>query len=438
MSGQTATEGGDVILKGTCDVEYQSVKDLFRSHLKTGKDENAQLCVYVGGKRVVDLWGSSIGDDKFGPDDLQLVFSSAKSVESFLVALMVERGLLDYEAKVCKYWPEFGQAGKEDMTLADVLRHEAGLTTFGEPIGVEDTLPDNIKENAMGKVIEQSEPTWATNYLNKDGTPSKRAYHGMSRGHIINEIIRRVDPSGRTMGQILREDVGIPGIRCGLLEDELRQVAPQKMMTLTQSFMHEIRGRGYMKLKELLTLMFTLIFIMIPKAIFKKTKPLYKEKMKNLFPFVSTEQFRKTEAMSFNAHASARGLATLAAILAEKGSPPEGSKSQRLISEETYNKMHADPKKARDAEIFGMVTNFTQGGVNVFTAPKNPRLADQHRDGYVGWMGLGGSVFQWHPELKIGFSYVPGFLQTFDFMNMRGSHLQGEVKKCAQNLQKNL
>jgi len=434
----TAGQEDDVILKGTCADGYQSVKELFESHLKTGKDENAQVCVYVDGKRVVDLWGSSIGDKSYGPDDLQLVFSSGKSVGSFVVAMMVERGLLDYDEKVSKYWPEFGQAGKEDMTLADVLRHEAGLTFFKEQIGIVDTLPENIKENALGRIIEQSEPTWPQNLLNKDGTPSKRAYHGTTRGFILNEVVRRVDPSGRTMGQILREDVGIPGIRCGLVDDELNQVAPQKMSTFFQYIMHNLRGQGYMKLTETITFLFTFVFIVIPKLFFKRPKPVYKENLSDFHGFMTKQEMRMSEAMSFNAHASARGMAMMAGMLAEKGAPPEDSKCKRLISEETYNKMHGKPKKAKDAELFGMVTNFTQGGVAVFTPWKNAPLAIQQREGYVGWMGLGGSVFQWHPELKIGFAYVPSLLQSLDFTNTRGSFLQAEVTKCAQKLQKNL
>ena len=71
----------------------------------------------------------------------------------------------------------------------------------------------------------------------------------------------------------------------------------------------------------------------------------------------------------------------------------------------------------------------------MFTAPPEAELKIQQRDGYVGWMGLGGSVFQWHPELKIGFAYVPSHLQGFDFMNLRASYLQGEVKKCATKIQ---
>ena len=141
-----------------------------------------------------------------------MVFSSGKSVTAFVVALMVERGLVDYGEKVSTYWPEFGQNGKDDITVADVLRHEAGLAqAFDQPLQLEDIQTKNLKRNAVGKIIESSGPSFPKDNKNKDGTSSKRQYHAVTRGMILNEIVRRVDPKGRTVGEILREDIAIPG-----------------------------------------------------------------------------------------------------------------------------------------------------------------------------------------------------------------------------------
>merc|ERR1719259_1155188 len=157
----------------------------------------------------------------------------------------------------------------------------------------------------------------------------------------------------------------------------------------------------------------------------------------DFYTWMSQDELRTGEAISFNSHATARGMAALAAMLADKGVPPtDGTHKNRLISEETWAKMHANPKKAPDSELFGTVTNFTQGGVAEFTASPGAPLIAQQRSGYVGWQGLGGSVFQWHPELKVGFAYVPSLLQTLDFYNTRGAYLQAQVKKCAEKLQK--
>ena len=84
-------------------------------------------------------------------------------------------------------------------------------------------------------------------------------------------------------------------------------------------------------------------------------------------------------------------------------------------------------------------TNFTQGGVNVFTetGPNSPRLAREFnvgREGFVGWMGLGGSIFQWHPGHEIGFGFVPTSLHVLDILNERGKVYQAEVLRCVERL----
>jgi CubicO group peptidase (beta-lactamase class C family) len=82
------------------------------------------LCVYVKGEKVIDLWGSAglSRDPKYGPDTLQIVFSSTKSVTAICIAILVERGHLDYDEKVTKHWPKFGKNGKENLKLCDILR----------------------------------------------------------------------------------------------------------------------------------------------------------------------------------------------------------------------------------------------------------------------------------------------------------------------------
>ena len=79
------------------------------------------------------------------------MFSSVKSIAAIIVALMVDRGLLDYDEKVSTYWPEFAQNGKQDIKVADVLRHEGGLAHIRQAMNIYDTLRDNLKDNAMGE-----------------------------------------------------------------------------------------------------------------------------------------------------------------------------------------------------------------------------------------------------------------------------------------------
>ena len=112
-----------------------------------------------------------------------------------VVAMLVDRGLLCYDEKISSYWPEFSQHGKEGITLADVLRHESGVARFGDHVfNNEDILRENIKNNSIGKVIENCKPEFPET---ANGISSKRAYHSTSRGFILNEVCRRVDPQKR-------------------------------------------------------------------------------------------------------------------------------------------------------------------------------------------------------------------------------------------------
>ena len=109
--------------------------------------------------------------------------------------------MLNYSEKVSKYWPEFGQNDKENITVADVLRHESGLSWLDHTFAKEDFYSENIKANKIGEIIEKC----AQKFPGK----TSREYHLISRGCILNEIIRRVDPQNRTIGEIIRQVRGL-------------------------------------------------------------------------------------------------------------------------------------------------------------------------------------------------------------------------------------
>lgn len=156
---------------------------------------------------------------------LQNMFSSGKSIAAIVVAMLVDKGLLSYDEKIVNYWPEFGRNGKNEITLADVLRHEAGLQDLNYTFKVSDFSREGIRENKIGKVIEEFEPVFPTKELgvsNPDGTETQRAYHALTRGWILNEVVRRVDPKNRTIGEIIVSDMGIDGVRCGISDEETK------------------------------------------------------------------------------------------------------------------------------------------------------------------------------------------------------------------------
>ena len=114
---------GKFEVHGTVSPGYESVRDLFARALDMGSESSAQLCIYVGEERVVDLWGSRKEfSEGFDADTLETVFSSTKTLAAICIACLVDKGHLDYGEKVSKYWPEFAQNGKEEVKVCDVLR----------------------------------------------------------------------------------------------------------------------------------------------------------------------------------------------------------------------------------------------------------------------------------------------------------------------------
>ena len=103
------------------------------------------------------------------------------------MAMLFDKGLFDYEDKICKIWPKFGKHGKEDIEISNVLRHESGLAHFSKSIPtIKEAWPENIKLNKIGEFIEEEKQHFPSN--------SKTEYHALSRGLILNEVVRRIDP----------------------------------------------------------------------------------------------------------------------------------------------------------------------------------------------------------------------------------------------------
>ena len=172
----------------------------------------------------------------------------------------------------------------------------------------------------------------------------------MTRGLILNEVVRRVDPQGRTMGQILREDVGAPGVRVGLTQDEMAMVAKQTWASTTWSLFYLFFGNKiYTTLKSSVLLVLGLLY-MLPGLITRQEKPLFAEKISNPYEFFSQDKMRKGELSSANTHASARGLAQVGNIIVNDGA------GSSLISPETIAKIHEGPKKSADAAIRGKLS----------------------------------------------------------------------------------
>lgn len=188
-----------VTVDGSTSPGFEAVKTAFRKNFDTGQERGSQLCVVWRGKRVVDLWGRQGHEYDYGADSLQICMSCTKVLTSICVAMAVDRGHFQFEDKVSKHWPEFGQNGKESTTIADVLRHDGGLMHFTfRPL----TLEDIADYKLIARVIEEAP---SDTEFNTTPVPTSRAYHSVTRGFILNALFRKT--VGMTIGQFVRTEV---------------------------------------------------------------------------------------------------------------------------------------------------------------------------------------------------------------------------------------
>ena len=420
-------------IQGTVAPGFESVRTLYEHNMNTWAEENTQLCVYHQGEKVVDLWASTTNDSNFSADSLINVFSSGKSLESIAMASLVGKGLLSYSAKITDYWPEFGANGKGELTVADLMRHEAGLASFSASMELEDLLTANIKKNTVGRIIE--------NHIQKfpKGDNRKREYHAVTRGWIVNEVFRRADPAGRTIGEFLQEDIRRPldaDAVIGVKEEEISRLSKVSPLGLGFHFLESLKPKflGRRVFHNIFQIL-TRLIRMIP-AIRRGTSldaPAPFKGMRSI-GFFNERGVATGETPSANACCSARGLAKIAAMMSAGGK----FAGQEYLSEQGWKEMHADPVKANMGGI--LITRFTQGGVDQFTestpdSTSLERAFNHGREGFYGWMGLGGSIFQWHPQLDIGFAFVPTSLHVLDLLNERGMTYQAEVLNCINKLE---
>ena len=204
-------------IQGQVEPGYEVVQAAFTANFESGAERNAQLCIYQDGLCVVDLWGenqepgiSTAPTSGYDGDTIQSVYSSGKALECTVIAMAVERGLCRYTDKVSDHWPEFAANGKAHLTIADVLRHDAGLHAFDEPFSKDDVNDQTNRDGNISRIIAAQAPwTWAEGEF-KGRIP--RIYHAVSRGYILSQILMRVDPRGRTVGQWMVEEL------CGPLQ----------------------------------------------------------------------------------------------------------------------------------------------------------------------------------------------------------------------------
>ncbi|MEU6998844.1 serine hydrolase domain-containing protein [Nonomuraea sp. NPDC046570] len=182
-------------LRGDVAAGWEPVRDAFAAIMSGPEERGAGLHVIHRGRTVVDLYGGSDGKGPNGPDTRQVVFSASKGIAAACLAVLADRGDLDFDAPVTRYWPEFGRHGKSEITVAQLLSHQAGLIAPSRPA----TLADVLDGRPLADALADERPRWPL------GRPG---YHAVTWGTLADELVRRI--TGARLGEVLAELVCRP------------------------------------------------------------------------------------------------------------------------------------------------------------------------------------------------------------------------------------
>ena len=178
---------------------YAPVRAVFEGSLASGADVGASFCATLEGETVVDLWGGHADEAKTRPwvkDTIVNVYSTTKTMTALTALMIADRGELDFDAPVAKYWPEFAAAGKADVKVSHLMSHSSGLSGWKAPM----TLADMYDWEKATALLAAQAPYW------EPGTAS--GYHAATQGYLVGEVVRRI--TGRSLGTVFREEIAEP------------------------------------------------------------------------------------------------------------------------------------------------------------------------------------------------------------------------------------
>ncbi|MDP2124406.1 MAG: serine hydrolase domain-containing protein, partial [Parvibaculum sp.] len=342
------------------------VREAFIGNFRERGEPGGAVALMVDGRLGVDLWGGwrdAARQTPWARDTLVNFFSVGKAFTALVALRLVERGLIDLDAPAATHWPEFAAAGKERITLRHILAHQAGLPAIREP------LPDGAMFDwpRMIRALENQQPWWAP------GTA--HGYHVNTFGYLVGELVRRA--SGRTLGQILREDVAGPlgvDVHIGLPPTEHHRCAE----LLWPSVLPE-RPEGD-----------------LPDDVLMKWTTYWNPPGVSGAGWVNSAEWRAAEIPSTNGHGTARGIARIYAALANGGAIDGVEILSPAMLAEATTEHSFGPDRILDRE-----SRFALG----FQLPQAERRLGPN-DAAFGHFGAGGSLGFCDPQARVAFAYV--------------------------------
>jgi CubicO group peptidase (beta-lactamase class C family) len=382
------------MVAGTVAPGFEPVRREFERNLAERRELGAACAAYAGGEKVVDLWGG-VRDARDGSpweeDTLVVVYSTSKGLAAMTLALLHSRALLDYDERVASYWPEFAQAGKGEVTVRQLLAHEAGLPIVDEPLH-----PGLLRDfDRLGEAIARQRPLW------KPGT--RHGYHGVSLGWYEGELVRRIDPDGRTLGRFFAEEIAGPlgidvhfGVPSTVAKERIARIERAGPLSVA-SGMRDLPPRMALAFAN-------------PRSVTFRTfaNPRLRRPAD-----LDRREYRGLEFPAGGAVGSARGIARAYAAFAAP--EPELGLSAATIEELT--RFPRPPSRGWHDEVLKVNTAFSLG----FARPLRPfKFGSSERA--FGHPGAGGSFAFADRDRDVSFAYV---------MNRLGFHLNDDPREKA-------
>ena len=390
-------ERQQVKVHGECDARFAPVQHAFARGFESGDDIGASVAVVHRGAVVVDLWAGTVvcgrliprgdsqsetpvGSEPWQRDTLVTVLSATKGLAALAVAMLVDRGLLDYAAPVARYWPAFASASKSRITVADLVSHQAGL-----PVIDRELAPgDGAHWERMVGALELEEPVW------EPGT--RTGYHAVTWSWLVGELVRKV--AGCTLAQFAEEEICRPlgiefPIGCG----------PELDGRVADLILPPLGARAAWDPTSL-----------IARAMRLVAPPV--------LPLLDTREFRNLELSSTNGCSNARNIARLYGALAAGGA--------ELLDPAVLEQATAERCAGMDAVLEHPVRRASGWHLS---APGDQYLWARSSRSY-GHSGAGGALGFADPEAEIGFGFAMNRLLFVPGGDPRWTRLVNALYEC--------
>jgi len=350
-------------ISGRCDERFEAVRTALGDNVESGAELGASIVVDLDGDVAVDVWGGFSDEDRAVPwsrDTITNVWSTTKTITSLAALMLVDRGELDLDLPVARYWPEFAANGKQDVLVRHLLSHTSGVSGLEQPAAPED-LYDWEKSTAR---FASQAPWW------EPGTAS--GYHALNFGHLIGEVLRRV--TGSTLKQFVADEIAGPlgaDFQIGAAESDwgrIANVVPPPPLPFDFAAMDP----ASVPVKTL-------------------TGPFVEATVAN------TEGWRRADIGAANGHGNARSVARIMSAIS-RGGEVHGV---RLLGPDTIERIFIEQANGIDL-VLGVPLRFGIG----YGLPQLDTLPYLPDEKICFWGGWGGSVILMDPGRRLTVAYM--------------------------------